>query len=96
MAERRMAEVMGERHGFCEVFVEPQGARDRAGDLRHFEAMGQPGAVMVALVLDKDLGLVGQPAERGRVNNSVAIALKRRAHYVLRLRIEPPAALFRL
>ena len=96
MAERRVAEIVGERHGFREVFIEAQGARNRPGDLRHFEAVSQPGAVMIALMVNKDLGLVGQPAERGRVDNAVAIALKRRSHCVLGLRIEPPAALFRL
>ena len=91
-----MAEIVRERHGLGEVLVEPERAADRARDLRHFEAVGQPGAVMVALVIDEDLGLVLQPAERGRMDDAVAVALKRRAHRVLGLGIEPPAALLRL
>ncbi len=49
---------------------------------------------MVALVSDEDLGLVLQPAERGRMDDAVAVALKRRAHVMLRLGMEPAAALF--
>ena len=49
-------------------------ARHGAGDLRHFEAMGEPGAVVIALVIDEDLRLVGQPAESGRMQDAVAVA----------------------
>ncbi len=51
---------------------------------------------MVALMGDEDLGLVHQPAERGRMDDAVAVALKRRAHLVFRLGIEPAAAFFRI
>ena len=54
-------------------------AGERAGDLRHFEAVGQPRAVMIALVIDEDLGLVVQPAEGGRMQDAVAVARVRRA-----------------
>ena len=46
-----------------QVFVQVQGASDRAGDLADFEGMGQPGAEVVALVLEEDLRLVLQPPE---------------------------------
>ena len=46
---------------------------------------------MIALVEDEDLGLVGEPPERGRMDDSVTVPAKgvaRRAH---RLRMEPAA-----
>ena len=39
MAERRVAEIMGERDGLGQILVEPEHAGDRAGDLRHFDRM---------------------------------------------------------
>src|SRR5579863_2512666 len=53
--------------------------------------MGQPRAIMITLVIDEDLGLVLEPAERGRVDDPVAVALKRRAHRMFRLRMKPAA-----
>ena len=50
MAERRVAEVVGERHRLGQVLVEPQRAGERPGDLGDFERVGQPGAVVVALM----------------------------------------------
>ena len=58
VAEGRVAEVVREADRFGQVFVEAQGARDGARDLRHFERMREPGAEQVALVIDEHLGLV--------------------------------------
>jgi len=44
MAERRMAKVVGQRQRLRQILVEPQGAGDGAGDLRHLDRVGQPGA----------------------------------------------------
>ena len=96
MAERRMAEVMGERERFGEVFVEPERAGERAGDLGDFERMGEAGAEMIALVEDKDLGLVREPAECGAMDDSVTVAAERVAGGRRRLRMEPAAAPARL
>jgi hypothetical protein len=76
MAERRMAEVVGEAESFGQILVEPEGASHRTADLRDFDAVGQPDAVMVAVGRDKDLGLVAKAPERNRVDNPVAVALK--------------------
>ena len=92
MTERRMAEIVGERQRLGKIFVEPQPPRQRARDLRHFERMGEPGAVMVAFVEHENLGLVLEPAERGRVNDAVAVAAKRAAASARRLGIKPAAA----
>ena len=45
MPERGMPEIVRERDGFRQVFVEPQGAGQRPGDLRDFQRVGQAGAV---------------------------------------------------
>ena len=95
MAERRVAEIVRQRQRLGQILVETERAADRARDLRHFEAVGQPGAVVVALVIDEDLRLVVQPPKRGRMDDAVAVALKRRTGRMLRFRMEPPAGLLR-
>ena len=92
MAERRMAEIVGQRQRLGEIFVEAEHPRQRARDLRDFERVGQPGAVMVALVEDENLGLVLEPAERGRVDDAVAIAAEGAAAFAGRLGMKPAAA----
>ena len=76
VAERRVAEVVAERDRLGEVVVEPQGPRERAGDLRHLDRVGEAGAEMVALVMDEHLRLVGEAAEGGRMDDAVAVALE--------------------
>ncbi len=92
MAERRMAEVVGERQRLGQILVEPERASERACDLRDLERMGQAGAEMVALVEDEDLGLVGEPPEGGRMDDAVAVAAEGVAGRARRLRMEPAAA----
>ena len=91
MAERRVAEIMDQRDRLGEILVAAQRARQRAGDLRHLDRVGEPGAVVVALVGDEHLRLVLQPAEGGRMDDAVAVALERRARRALRLAIEAAA-----
>ena len=92
MPERRMAKVVSECQGLREVFVEPERTRQRARDLRHFQRVGQAGAIVIALVRDKDLGLVLEPTECGRVNDAVAVAPEDVATRALRFRVQTPAA----
>src|SRR5206468_2646909 len=66
VSERRMAEVMGKRQGLGKVLVELQGPRQSPRDLRHFKGMGEPRAVVVALVVEEDLRLFLEAAESGR------------------------------
>ena len=96
MAKRRVSEIVRQRQGLRQIFVEAEGAGDRAGDLRDFEAVGQAGPVMVALVIDEDLCLVLEAPEGARMDDAVAVALKRRAHLVLGLRVEATATVFRV
>jgi hypothetical protein len=76
VAERRVAEVVRQRHRFDQVLVQVEQAGDGAADLRHFQAVGQPRAEQVALVVHEHLGLVFQAAERGRMDDAVAVALE--------------------
>ena len=76
MPERRMAEIVAERDRFGQVVVEPEGAGERARDLRHLDGVGEAGAEVVALVIDEHLGLVGEAAEGGRMDDAVAVALE--------------------
>ena len=83
---------MGQRQRFGQVLVEPELAGQRPGDLRHFERMGQPGAVMIALVEHENLRLVLQPPERGGMDHPVAIPPERAAGLARRLGKQPAAA----
>jgi hypothetical protein len=93
MAEGRVAEIVGERERLGQILVEPEPPRHRARDLGDFQAMSEPRAVVIALVIDEDLGLVVQPPEGCGVQDAVAVAGKRRADRARRLRCKPPAAL---
>ena len=92
VAEGRVPEVMAERDRLGKIVVESQGAGDRASDLRDLDRMGEPGAGMIALVIDEDLGLVGEAAERGRMDDPVAVALELRPRRRRRLGHETPGS----
>ena len=91
VAERRVAQIMGQRDGLGQVFRQGQAARQRASDLRHFQAVGQAGAEQVAFVIDEDLGLVFQPPERAGMHDAVAIALELGPIFRRRLGMGPTA-----
>ena len=61
--------------GLDQIFVEAKHARQRAPDLSHFQAVGQPCAVVIALMVQKNLCLMNEPAERRRMHDAVAVAL---------------------
>ena len=77
-----------------EYLIKAELPGQRAGDLRHFERVGQPGAVMIALVEHEDLGFVLQAAKCGGMDHPVAIAPERAAGLARRLGKQPPAAAF--
>ena len=66
---------MAEGYGFCEVFVEVEGARDCAGDLADFEGVGEAGYIVVAERCDEDLRFVFESSEGFAVYDAVAVAL---------------------
>ena len=91
MSERRMAEIMHERDRLGEVLVATQRPRQRPRNLRDLDRVGQPGTKMVAFMGDEHLRLVFQAAERGGMDDPVAVALERRARRALDLRLEAAA-----
>ncbi len=92
MAERRMAEIMGERERLGQVLVDCEGTRESAGDLRDFQAVSKTGAIVIALVIDEDLGLVVEPPEGGGMQDAVAVAGEGGARGTRRLGLKPPPA----
>ena len=63
VAEGRVAEVVAEPDRLGQVLVEAERAGDGAGDPAGLQRVGEPGAVVVALGRDEDLGLVLEPPE---------------------------------
>ncbi len=76
VAERRVAEIVGEAQRLGQILVEPERPGDRPADLGDFDAVGEPDPEMVAVGRDEDLGLVAQAAEGDRMDDPVAVALK--------------------
>ena len=63
MAERRVSEVVRQSNGFAEFFIEAKAFAQCAGYLRHFNAVGEAGAVVAPLMVGKDLGFAVKPPE---------------------------------
>ena len=78
MAERRMAEVMGQAQRLGQILVEAQRAGHGPADLRDFDRMGQANPEMIAVGGDEYLRLVAQAAEGDRMDDPVAVALEER------------------
>ena len=77
MPEWRVPEIVPERDGFGELFVQAQHFRNRARDLRHLERVREPRAVVIARRREEHLRLVLQPPECLGVDDAIAVALKR-------------------
>jgi hypothetical protein len=76
MAERSVPQVVPQRYGLGEVFIEPQSPGNGPCNLGHFQSMGKSRPVMVAFGRYKYLGFVLQPAEGFTVQYPVAVSLK--------------------
>jgi hypothetical protein len=85
-----MSQIMREANRFGQLFVEAQGARYGARNLRHLERMRQPCSVQIAFVIDENLGLVDQPAESGRMHDAIAVPLIFRTISRLGFRVTAP------
>ena len=75
VTERGVSQVVREGNGLRQIGVEAQGARHRSGDLRDLQAVGQPGAEVVALRRHEDLGLLLEAPEGVGMDDPVAVAL---------------------
>jgi hypothetical protein len=76
MPEGCVPKVMRERERLGEIAVKTERARKRARDLADFQRMGEPCPEVIALVRNKDLRLMGKPAESRAMDDAVAVALK--------------------
>ena len=90
VAERRVAGVVTKADRLDEILVEAQRPRNDARYGRRLERVRHPGAIVIAFRIDEDLRLPLQPAERLRVHEAVAVALKRGADGARFLRHEAP------
>ena len=96
MTERRMAEVVRQGHRLGEIGVQTQRLGQGPRDLRHLKAMGQAGAVIVALMRHKDLGLLLQASEGAGVDDPVPVPGEGRPDAAFRLGMPTTAALRRI
>ena len=90
VTERRVAQIMRQRQRFREILVQRQRPGDRARDLRDLQAVRQAGSIVIALVIDENLGLVLQPAECAGVNDPVPVALVNGSGGTFELGMRPP------
>ena len=95
MPERRMTEVVPEPDRLGEILVQLQCSGDHASDPARFERVRHARAVMVPGRVDEDLRLPLQAAKGLRVEDPVAVALKRGANAAFLLRPLAPARLVR-
>jgi hypothetical protein len=92
MTEWRMTEIVPKRDRLGEILVEPERAGERARDLSDLQSMRQAGAIVVALVEYENLGLVGEPTERRRMDDPITITPEIVAGGAWRLGPSPAAA----
>ncbi len=93
MPKRRMTQVMGQRQRFGQILVKTKLTGQSARDLRNLKRVGQPGAVVIALVKHENLGLVLEPAKSGGMDDAVTIAAKSAPPQARRLVKSPASAL---
>src|SRR3954471_19983479 len=94
MSEWGMADIVNQRQGFRQIYIEAQARGDSSRNLRDLNGVRQTIAEVVRKPAREHLCLVFQAPERPRVDNAVAIALVVVAVRVRRLGITPSAALF--
>src|SRR5438270_1989884 len=80
VSEGRMADVVNQRQGLGQIFVQAKCSGDGPGDLRNLDGVGQAAAKMIGRAAGKYLRLPRQAAEGTGLHNAFAIALKRRTH----------------
>ena len=83
VAKGGMTDVVGKGESLGEFWVQAQGGGERAGDLGHFEGMGEAAAEVVAGQIAReageDLGFSGQTAKGAGVKNAGAVAGERQS-----------------
>ncbi len=92
VAEWRVPEIVCEADRLDQLLVQTETARHGPADLGDLERVGQPRAVVVALVVDEHLRLVLEAPERGAVDDPVPVALILAAIWMGRLGEAPAPA----
>ncbi len=87
--ERRVAQVVAQGNGLCQVLVQAQGPGDGPGDLRDLEGVGQARPVVVAEGRQEDLGFMLEPPEGLGMNDAVPVPLEGRPDGVRRFGPRP-------
>ena len=80
VAEGSVSQVMPHGNGFRQIFVQPQRPCDGSSNAADLQCVGHPGAVVVALRLQKHLRLVHQAAEGLGMDNAVNVPLVTGTH----------------
>ena len=75
VAEGRVAQIVAQADGLRQILVQPEGPRHGARQTGDLQGVGQAGAVVVSLRLEKDLGLVLETAKGLGVGAAVDIPL---------------------
>ena len=89
MSERGVPQIVSQGDGLGQVLVEGKRPGNGSGDSGDLQGVGHSGAVVVALGLEKDLGLMLQPPEGLGVHDPIHIPLKAGADGALLLRTGP-------
>ena len=91
VAERRVADIVAERHRLDQILVDPQRARDRAADLVHLEDVREARAVVIADRGEEDLRLVLRAPEGLAMDDAVAVDRERHPRRRRLVRFVAPA-----
>jgi hypothetical protein len=83
-----MADVVNQRKRLRQVFVQAKRGRNRPGDLRNLNRVGQAAAKMIGRPAGKYLRLARQPPEGTGLHNALAIPLEGRTRGTQRCRID--------
>jgi hypothetical protein len=71
-----VSQIVGQRQSLRQILVQSQRPRNGPCDLGDFQRVREACAVMVTLVLQKDLRLVLEPAERRGMDDTVPVTLE--------------------
>src|SRR5690606_6089794 len=94
--ERSMAQVMRQRDGLGEVFMQTQVAGQRTGNLRDLYAVCQPCAEQITFVIDENLGFVLKQPEGIAMDDTITIALEGIASHGRGLGVQTPTRAVRV
>ncbi len=96
MPKRSVSKIMRQRQTLRQILIQPQRTRQRACNLGDLNSVRQACAEVIALMVHKDLRLVLEATESCTMNNTITIALKRRACRAFRFWKKSATADFRI